>query len=59
MIRRLIILLLIVGCEKSIKAGNVDSNLPNSIIFKNIPAGTFTMGGTTMQNDAPMVGITL
>ena len=59
MIRRLIILLLIVGCEKSIELGNVDSILPNSIIFKDIPAGTFTMGGATMQNDAPMVGITL
>jgi len=59
MLRRLIILLFIVGCEKSIESGNVDSILPNSIIFKDIPAGTITMGGTTMQNDAPMVGITL
>lgn len=36
-----------------------DSTLPNSIVFKNIPSGTFLMGGTTIKNDAPIVSITL
>lgn len=38
----------------------VESNeLPASIVLVNIPAGTFTMGGTTAQNDAPIVTVTL
>ena len=36
-----------------------DSTLPNSIVFKDIPSGTFLMGGTTIKNDAPIVSITL
>ena len=36
-----------------------DSILPSSIIFKEIPAGTFTMGGITIQNDAPIISVTL
>jgi len=36
-----------------------NTTLPNSIIFKNIPSGTFLMGGTTIHNDAPIVSITL
>lgn len=35
------------------------STLPNSIVFKDIPSGTFLMGGTTIKNDAPIVSITL
>ena len=35
------------------------SPLPNSIIFKDIPDGTFTMGGITIQNDAPVISVTL
>ncbi|KYG75395.1 formylglycine-generating enzyme family protein [Roseivirga echinicomitans] len=35
-----------------------DHELPNSIILKNIPAGSFTMGGST-TGDAPSVSITL
>ena len=35
------------------------STLPTSIIFKEIPVGTFTMGGTTIQNDAPIIGVIL
>ena len=35
------------------------STLPSSIIFKEIPVGTFTMGGTTIQNDAPIISVTL
>jgi sulfatase modifying factor 1 len=33
--------------------------LPSSITLKDIPAGTFDMGGTTVQNDAPTVSVTL
>ena len=36
-----------------------NTTLPNSIIFKNIPSGTFLMGGTTIHNDAPIVSVTL
>ncbi len=35
------------------------STLPTSIIFKDISGGTFTMGGTTMSNDAPEVSVTV
>ena len=35
------------------------STLPNSIIFREIPVETFTMGGTTIQNDAPVISVTL
>jgi len=31
--------------------------IPSTIVFKIIPAGTFTMGGSSMQNDAPLVSI--
>ncbi len=37
----------------------VDKTLSSSINFKDIPAGTITMGGTTNQNDAPEVNVTL
>ncbi len=33
--------------------------LPTSIIFREIPVETFTMGGTTIQNDAPVISVTL
>lgn len=33
--------------------------LPNSITWKEIPAGTFTMGGSTTQGDASEVSVTL
>ena len=36
-----------------------EPTLPNSIILKDIPAGDFTMGGTTIQNDAPVISVTL
>ena len=36
-----------------------NSELPSSIVLKNIPEGTFTMGGTTIQNDAPEVTVNL
>jgi sulfatase modifying factor 1 len=36
-----------------------DPVLPGSILFKDIPGGSFSMGGTTIQNDAPFVSVTL
>ena len=36
-----------------------DNDLPASIVLKIIPSGTFTMGGTTVQNDALEVTVTL
>ncbi|MBL6996747.1 MAG: SUMF1/EgtB/PvdO family nonheme iron enzyme [Desulfobacula sp.] len=33
--------------------------LPSSIVFKDIAGGIFTMGGTTVNNDAPMVNVTV
>lgn len=36
-----------------------NKELPTSIVLKNIPSGTFTMGGTTVQNDAAEVTVTL
>jgi formylglycine-generating enzyme required for sulfatase activity len=33
--------------------------LPTSIILKDIPGGTFEMGGNTMVGDAPIVNVTL
>jgi|TARA_B110001454_G_C12711742_1_gene431014 formylglycine-generating enzyme required for sulfatase activity len=70
----LIGLLVVFGCEEEPESGEIDcsndddnsaiveetdSTLPSSIVIKNIPAGTFTMGGTTMQNDAPTISVTL
>ncbi|TLP71901.1 formylglycine-generating enzyme family protein [Maribacter sp. ACAM166] len=58
------VLLLTLSCSKdddtaltSFDTGN--SELPTSIILKDIPAGTFTMGGTTRAGDSATVGITL
>jgi len=61
----LCILLLTFSCSKDdetttetpIEIGN--NILPTSLILKEIPAGTFIMGGTTIQGDAPTVSITL
>jgi formylglycine-generating enzyme required for sulfatase activity len=39
------------------ESGN--GELPTSIVLKDIPAGTFTMGGTTNAGDAPLVSVTL
>ena len=38
---------------------SAEVDLPKTIVFKDIPSGTFTMGGTTTQNDAPVVSITM
>jgi sulfatase modifying factor 1 len=40
-------------------SNDTKTTLPESINFVDIPSGTFTMGGTTVQNDAPEVGITI
>lgn len=57
-------LLLIISCNKE-SGDNVENptviiiELPESINLVSIPAGVFTMGGTTVQNDAPKVTVTL
>jgi sulfatase modifying factor 1 len=33
--------------------------LPSGVELKDIPSGTFTMGGSTVQGDAPVVSVTL
>lgn len=38
---------------------NSEKTLPASIILKDIPSGTFTMGGSTMTGDASEVSITM
>ena len=51
-----------ISCSKDDdKVPNNPTNveLPASIALKNIPSGTFTMGGTTVQNDAPEVTVTI
>ena len=30
-----------------------------ALFLKNLPSGTFLMGGTTIHNDAPIVSVTL
>jgi formylglycine-generating enzyme required for sulfatase activity len=58
------LLLLTFSCSKddettptNPQTGN--NELPSSIVLKDIPAGTFTMGGTTTAGDAPEVNVTL
>lgn len=41
------------------KPSTGNRELPTSIRLKDIPAGTFTMGGTTAVGDAPTVSVTL
>jgi formylglycine-generating enzyme required for sulfatase activity len=46
--------------EDDVISDNPPSNdLPTSIVLKDIPSGTFIMGGTTVQGDAPEVTVTL
>ncbi|MBT4518980.1 MAG: SUMF1/EgtB/PvdO family nonheme iron enzyme [Halieaceae bacterium] len=40
-------------------AQSTSTTLPGSIILIDVPAGTFTMGGDTVQNDAPEVTVTV
>lgn len=56
-------LVLAVSCNKD-KDEPIDEaaqvpELPASIVLKNIAATTFTMGGSSVQNDAPEVSVTL
>ena len=53
------LLSIIFACSEEDCCVSEEVNLPKSIIFKDIPSGTFTMGGTTTQNDAPVVSITM
>jgi formylglycine-generating enzyme required for sulfatase activity len=58
------LLFLTVSCSKDddttvIPPETGNSELPTSIILRDIPAGTFTMGGTTNAGDAPTASITL
>jgi formylglycine-generating enzyme required for sulfatase activity len=48
------------SCTKNDELNSINlRELPTSISLKNIPEGTFTMGGTTIAGDAPTVNITL
>ena len=54
-------LLLLYSCDKDDLINQLKGNneLPASVVFKNIPGGTFEMGGFTVQGDAPKVNVTL
>lgn len=45
--------------DDTVPVNPTNEELPTSIVLKNIPSGTFTMGGSTVQNDAPEVTGTL
>lgn len=45
--------------DDSMTPNEENIELPSSIVFKDIPAGSFTMGGSTNKNDAPTVKVTL
>lgn len=60
----LCLLFLAFSCNKDEKTepNNSSTNnneLPTGIVLKEIPEGTFTMGGSTMAGDAPTVNISL
>ena len=60
----ILFIIFIISCEdtsdeKESAGPLAPGTLPNSIILKDIPEGTFAMGGTTMQNDAQVVSVTL
>jgi sulfatase modifying factor 1 len=75
LVAALCLLFLTLSCEKDeetiptasspvndeLPTGSVSGNqdLPPSIILMDIPAGTFTMGGTTKTADAPTVSVTV
>ena len=56
-----IILLTIISCTENEYNSSPEfpAMLPTTIVLKEIPAGTFIMGGATIQNDAPEVSITM
>jgi len=52
------------SCSKDDESSNanqnsVNKNLPSTIILKDIPTGTFIMGGDTRDNDAPKISVTM
>ncbi len=57
------LILLTFSCEKNemtpTSSQTSDNELPSSITLINIPAGTFTMGGTTTAGDSPEVNVSL
>lgn len=56
------LLILFSSCNESdenVTKEETEHSLPATIIFKDIPSGTFTMGGTTNENDAPEVLVTM
>jgi formylglycine-generating enzyme len=56
------IIIQLVSCNKDdddIIPESSNNSLPSSIVLKDIPSGTFTMGGTTVQNDAPTIEVSL
>jgi len=60
----ILFIIFIISCEdtsdeKESAGPLAPGTLPNSIILKDIPEGTFAMGGSTMQNDAQVVSVTL
>jgi len=54
-----LLFIIILACSEEDCCISEQVNLPKTIVFKDIPSGTFTMGGTTTQNDAPVVSITM
>ena len=59
-----ILLFALLSCSENEDNGDTDileinAILPKSISLIEIPAGTFIMGGPTVQNDAPKVSITM
>ena len=59
-----ILLLTLLSCSENEDNGETDmleinAILPSTILLKEIPSGTFIMGGSTVQNDAPEVSITM
>ena len=55
-------LLLVISCSDDNAPTLLEetgATLPSNIVLKDIPAGTFSMGGTTVQNDAPVISITM
>ena len=46
------------GAEAVTLLSEAEPELPNSIVLRDIPGGTFTMGGATASNDSPVEGTT-
>ncbi|MDW3191400.1 MAG: SUMF1/EgtB/PvdO family nonheme iron enzyme [Cytophagales bacterium] len=55
----MLLFLVACGTDDEMITVDLDRELPGSIILKDIPAGSFTMGGRTNANDAPEVTISL